>query len=154
MNKPSQLAAQSASAVSVRAVPSAPPLPRRSASVVSVAPVESPPCEAESVDEFRARRRAPQREEFQTEAEYKRKWREWWAEMGREARESSIRRGTYNPGNWPLNPDYEPDREKALARMDEIRAMSPRQPSSTPYIRRCRDLDFGNGCTEEELKEL
>ena len=84
-----------------------------------------------------------------------REWHEWWEERRRKARESSIRRGTYNPGNWPVNPDYEPDREKAMASLEAFRARNPGPHlDSTAFIRRCRDLDLGNNCTEEELEEL
>ena len=77
--------------------------------------------------------------------------------MGREARESSIRRGTYNPGIAPP-PEYGPDREKKRAEweafLEEFRAAHPGpHPDSTPYFRRGRDLNLGHGCTEEELKE-
>ena len=84
-----------------------------------------------------------------------REWREWWEERQRKAREASIRRGDYNPGNWPVNPDYEPDREKAMASLEAFRKRNPGPHlDSTAFIRRCRDLDLGNNCTEEELEEL
>ena len=124
----------------------------------SVAAVESPPDEAETdeiVARLRERTRAPRRSESKSDAEHERKRREWWERMGREAREASIRRGDYNPGAGEPNPDYEHDREKAMAELDEIRAMTPGPlPDSTPYFRRARELDWGHDCTEEELKEI
>ena len=66
-------------------------------------------------------------------------------EMQREAKAESIRRGVYNPGAGEPNPLYEKDPKKRLAKADAIRAMTPGPLSnSTPYIRRCRDLDWGD----------
>ena len=66
-------------------------------------------------------------------------------EMQREAKAESIRRGVYNPGAGEPNPLYEKDPKKRLAMADAIRAMTPGPLSdSTPYIRRCRDLDWGD----------
>ena len=73
-------------------------------------------------------------------------------ELQRAALEAAIRLGGYNPGNWPPNPDYEPDPAKRVAMAAEVRAMS-KGPSfnSTDYIRKCRDLDWGNAPGSEEL---
>ena len=66
-------------------------------------------------------------------------------QMQREAKAESIRRGVYNPGAGEPNPLYEKDPKKRLAMADAIRAMTPGPLSdSTPYIRRCRDLDWGD----------
>ena len=75
-------------------------------------------------------------------------------EQKRKAREASIRMGVYNPGNWEPNPDYEPDREKAMARLAELRAKIGPVSSSTPYIRRCRELDWGNDCNDVDAEDL
>ena len=67
------------------------------------------------------------------------------AELRRAARAASIRRGTYNPGAGEPNPLYEKDPKKRVAMSDAIRAKYPGPFSnSTPYIRRCRDLDWGD----------
>ena len=67
------------------------------------------------------------------------------AELQRAAKAASIRRGTYNPGLGEPNPLYEKDPKKRLASADAIRAMTPGPLSnSTDYIRRCRDLDWGD----------
>ena len=66
-------------------------------------------------------------------------------EIQAEAKADSIRRGVYNPGAGEPNPLYEKDPKKRLAMADAIRAMTPGPLSnSTPYIRRCRDLDWGD----------
>ena len=66
-------------------------------------------------------------------------------EMQREAKAESIRRGVYNPGAGEPNPLYEKDPKKRLAMADAFRAKVPGPLSdSTPYIRRCRDLDWGD----------
>ena len=67
------------------------------------------------------------------------------AELRRAARAASIRRGTYNPGLGEPNPDFEKDPKKRAAMSDAFRAKYPGPHSnSTPYIRRCRDLDWGD----------
>ena len=67
------------------------------------------------------------------------------AELQRAAKAASIRRGTYNPGLGEPNPLYEKDPKKRLASADEFRAKYPGPFSdSTAYIRRCRDLDWGD----------
>ena len=76
-------------------------------------------------------------------------------EQKRKAREASIRMGVYNPGSGEPNPDYEPDREKAMARLEEFRARHPGPHlDSTAYIRRCRDLDWGNDCNDVDAEDL
>ena len=66
-------------------------------------------------------------------------------EMQREAKAESIRRGVYNPGAGEPNSLYEKDPKKRLAMADAFRAKFPGPLSdSTPYIRRCRDLDWSD----------
>ena len=66
-------------------------------------------------------------------------------EIQAEAKADSIRRGVYNPGAGEPNPLYEKDPKKRLAMADAFRAKVPGPLSnSTPYIRRCRDLDWGD----------
>ena len=67
------------------------------------------------------------------------------AELQRAAKAASIRRGTYNPGMGEPNPNFERDPKKRLAKLEAFRAKYPGPHSnSTPYIRRCRDLDWGD----------
>ena len=171
MNKPSPLAVQAAPALSGSAVSSAPP-PREFAPASvppvpamesvppdeSVAAVESPPDEAETdeiVARLRERTRAPRRSESKSDAEHKQKRREWWARMQREARESSIRQGYYKPGGGVPNPRYDPAVSKAILERGPIKPPFPDPgPDSTDYIRRARELNWGHGCTEEEMKEI
>ena len=67
------------------------------------------------------------------------------AELQRAAKAASIRRGTYNPSPREPNPLYKKNLKKRLARLEAFRAKYPGPHSnSTPYIRRCRDLDWGD----------
>ena len=71
------------------------------------------------------------------------------AELRRAARAASIRRGTYNPSLGEPNPNFERDPKKRVAKSDAIRAKYPGPFSnSTDYIRRCRDLDWGDDADE------
>ena len=67
------------------------------------------------------------------------------AELQRAAKAASIRLGAYNPSLGEPNPLYEKDLKKRIAETDAFRAKNPGPFSdSTAYIRRCRDLDWGD----------